>query len=88
MRNAFSNCVFGHIHSIESFQTPGLEQKEARSIGCLCSLDPDYANTKTAKLRWAHGFAYGLLFPDGTYKISQARNIQGKFYASTNFKAY
>lgn len=84
----YGNVVFGHIHSIESFQTPGLKQREARSIGCLCSLDPDYANRKTGKLKWAHGWAYGWLFPDGTYQLNQARNVEGSFYASLNFKAY
>lgn len=84
----YGNVVFGHIHSIESFQTPGLEQKEARSIGCLCKLDLDYASRKTGKLKWAHGWAYGLLHDDGTYTIHQARDIGGKFYASTNFKSY
>lgn len=54
----YGNVVFGHIHSIESYQTPGLEQREARAIGCLCSLDQDYVNRRTAKLRWAHGWAY------------------------------
>jgi hypothetical protein len=84
----YGNVVFGHIHSIESFQTPGLKQQEARSIGCLCSLNPDYANRKTGKLRWAHGFAYGWLFSDGTYQINQVRNVEGSFYASQDIKAY
>lgn len=84
----YGNVVFGHIHSIESFQTPGLKQQEARSIGCLCGLNPDYANRKTGKLRWAHGWAYGWLFNDGTYQINQARNVEGSFYASQDIKAY
>lgn len=84
----YGNVIFGHVHSIESFQTPGLEQREARSIGCLCSLNPAYANRKTGKLRWANGFAYGWLFDDGTYQLHQARNVNGKFYASTQIEAY
>jgi len=84
----YGNVVFGHIHSIETFQTPGLEQKEARSIGCLCKLDMEYASRKTGKLKWAHGWAYGVIHGDGTYQINQARDIGGKFYASTDFKAY
>ncbi len=84
----YGNVVFGHIHSIESFQTPGLNQQEARSIGCLCNLNPDYANRKTGKLRWAHGWGYGFLFNNGTYQIHQAREIEGKFYASNEVKAY
>lgn len=84
----YGNVVFGHIHSIESFQTPGLKQQEARSIGCLCDLNPGYANRKTGKLRWAHGFAYGFIFNDGTYQIHQAREIEGKFYVSSEVKGY
>lgn len=84
----YGNVVFGHIHSIESFQTPGLEQREARSIGCLCSLNPDYANRNTGKLRWAHGWGFGWLFSDGTYQINQARNVEGDFYAATEINKY
>lgn len=84
----YGNVIFGHVHSIESFQTPGLSQQEARAIGCLCRLDMDYADRKTGKLRWAHGWAYGWLFPDGTYQLHQARSIEGRFYASTQITAY
>jgi predicted phosphodiesterase len=77
----YGNVIFGHVHSIESFQTPGLHQQEARAIGCLCKLDMDYANRKTGKLRWAHGWAAGYLFEDGTYTLWQIRGIGGKFYA-------
>lgn len=84
----YGNVVFGHIHSIESFQTPGLKQQEARSIGCLCSLNMSYANRKTGKLKWAHGWAYGWLFEDGTYQLQQTRDVDGKFYASTEITAF
>jgi len=84
----YGNVVFGHIHSIESFQTPGIKQKEARSIGCLCDLNPPYVNRKTGKLRWSHGWAYGWLHNDGTYAIFQARGVNGKFYAPTNIAEY
>jgi hypothetical protein len=84
----YGNCVFGHIHSIESYQVPGIHQKEARSIGCLCDLNPRYANRKTGKLRWANGWAYGWLFEDGHYHISQVRKVGGKFYAQTDLKEY
>lgn len=84
----YGNVVFGHIHSIESFQTPGLKQQEARSIGCLCNLNPHYANRKTGKLRWANGWAYGWVFGDGTYQIHQARSINGRFHASTELRSF
>lgn len=84
----YGNVVFGHTHGIASYQVPGLDQKEARNIGCLCDLNPDYVNRKTGKLAWGHGWAFGWLFSDGTYQINQARNIEGKFYASTEIKEY
>lgn len=84
----YGNIVFGHIHSIESYQVPGLDQREARSIGCLCDLDPDYASTKTGKLRWAHGFAFGWVEDDGTYSLFQVRGVNGKFTAPVQIKSY
>jgi predicted phosphodiesterase len=84
----YGNVLFGHVHSIESFQTPGLKQQEARAIGCLCNLNPPYANRKTGKLRWAHGFVAGYLHNDGTYTIFQIREIEGKFHAPIGVKAY
>jgi hypothetical protein len=85
----YGNVVFGHVHSVESFQTPGLKQREARAIGCLCKLNMDYANRKTGKLRWAHGFAYGLLFANGEYQLEQARYIGKTLWANPGTpKAY
>ena len=84
----YGNVIFGHVHSIESFQTPGLNQQEARAIGCLCKLDLDYANRKTGKLRWAHGWAAGYLFEDGTYTLWQIRGINGRFYAPTGLQCF
>jgi hypothetical protein len=84
----YGNVIFGHVHSIESFQTPGLQQQEARAIGCLCKLDMDYVNRKTGKLRWAHGWAAGYLFEDGTYTLWQIRGINGKFYAPTGLQCF
>jgi predicted phosphodiesterase len=84
----YGNCVFGHVHSVESLQVPGLDTKEARSIGCLCKLDAEYMSHKTAKLRWANGWAYGVLHGDGTYSIYQTRKINGKFYAASAINAY
>jgi hypothetical protein len=84
----YGNVIFGHVHSIESYQTPGLSQQEARAIGCLCNLDMEYADRKTGKLRWAHGWAAGYLFEDGTYTIWQIRGINGRFYAPSGLNTY
>jgi hypothetical protein len=84
----YRNSIFGHVHTIESSAVASLEPAEARSIGCLCKRDMDYVNAKTGKLRWGQGFAYGLLFEDGTYHLQQARNIAGHFHAASDFKTY
>lgn len=84
----YRNCLFGHVHTIESAPVAALEPAEARSIGCLCIRDMDYINKKTGKLRWAQGWAYGLLFDDGTYQLFQTRNIGGKFYAADSVLTY
>lgn len=84
----YGNCIFGHVHTQESAPVASLEPAEAKSIGCLCAEDIDYINGKTGKLRWAQGWAYGLLFDDGTYQLSLTRKINGRFHCATNFKSY
>ena len=86
--NIYGNSIFGHIHTIESAPVASREPAEARSIGCLCRRNMGYINRKTAKLRWAQGWAYGVLFDDGTYQLFQTRNIGGRFYAATEIKSY
>jgi hypothetical protein len=48
----------------------------------------DYINAKTGKLRWGQGWAYGLLFEDGTYHLNQARKVHGVFHAASSFNTY
>lgn len=86
--NIYGNCLFGHVHTIESAPVPSRKPAEARSIGCICRRDMTYVNRKTAKLRWGQGWAYGFLFDDGSYQLFQARNINGTFYAATQIKTY
>ncbi len=84
----YRNVLFGHVHTIESSPVAAMEPAEARSIGCMCRRDMDYINAKTAKLRWGNGWAYGLLFEDGTYQLFQARKINGRFYAASKIETY
>jgi hypothetical protein len=84
----YGNSIFGHVHTIETASVASREPAEARSIGCLCKRDMDYVNKKTGKLRWAQGWAYGLLYPDGNYMLFQTRNIGGQFYAATEIKTF
>lgn len=84
----YGNCIFGHVHTIESAPVSALEPAEARSIGCLCIRDMDYLNKKTGKLRHAQGWAYGLLFNDDTYQLFQTRKLNDKFYAASEIREY
>jgi len=86
--NIYNNCIFGHVHTIESASVASREPAEARSIGCLCRLDMEYARKHTGVLRWGNGWAYGLLFPDGTYQLFQTRKINNKFYAADSIKSF
>jgi len=86
--NIYGNTIFGHVHTIESAPVASREPAEARSIGCLCRRDMGYINRKTAKLRWAQGWAYGVLFDAGTYQLFQTRNIGRRLYAATEIKSY
>lgn len=86
--NVYGNCIFGHVHTNESAPVSSLEPAEARSIGCMCKRDMAYINAKTGKLKWSQGWAYGFLFPDGTYQLYTTRKIKGKFHAATGVKTY
>lgn len=84
----YGNCVFGHVHTQESAPVSALVPAEAKSIGCMCKRDMDYMNSKTGKLRWAQGWAYGYTFQDGTYQLYLTRKIDGKFTCATGMKQY
>lgn len=82
----YGNCIFGHVHTIESSPVASLLPAEARSIGCACIRDMDYINRKTGKLRWGQGWAYGVVYPDGSYTLFQARKINGTFTVASEVK--
>lgn len=85
----YRNVIHGHTHTIEVSSVENDEgPSEARAIGALCSIDQPYNSRQLNKLRHANGFAYGYLFPDGSYIIFQARDILGRFYATTNIEGY
>ena len=86
--NIYGNVLHGHTHTIETAPTPHIFPVEARGIGCLCRKDMDYVNAKTAKLRWGQGWAYGTIFPDGSYEVFQARKVGGKFRCAAEIAEY
>jgi len=85
----YRNCIYGHTHSIVSAPVESDDgPQEARCIGALCQIDMPYNSTRTATLRQDNGWAYGYLFPDGSYQLFQTRKINGRFYAAHDVKAY
>lgn len=58
------NVVFGHTHRISSFVKETLHGTiGAWSVGCLCSLNPLYGDTKVSN--WAHGYGIQVVSREG-----------------------
>lgn len=77
MGQAYGSILFGHGHAIDVASTPADHRRAARMVGCLCRLDFPYNRKHVNSLRQAHGWAYGPLYPDGTYQAFQAEVIGG-----------
>lgn len=85
----YGNVIYGHTHAIESAPVPGIMERQARSIGCLCQLDQPYMAAKTGKLRWRHGFGYGTINnKTGRFHFCQAQKLDGIWTLSAAFKDY
>lgn len=81
----YGSALFGHVHTIDEHAIPGLERRVARSCGCLCSLDMEYAARTPSTLRQAHGWAYGVIHKTtGNYHVWQAEEVSGKFIVPTD----
>ncbi len=86
---AYGNCLFGHTHATDSAPVESVDgPAEARGIGCCCRIDMGYNQHSVSKLRHDNAWCYGVLFPDGTYQLFQAKKIGGRFYASQGIKQY
>jgi predicted phosphodiesterase len=84
---AYGNCLFGHTHATDSAPLESVEgPAEARGVGCCCKIDMSYNQHLVGKLRHDNAFCYGVLFPDGTYQLFQAKKIDGSFYVATEIK--
>lgn len=58
-----ANCVFGHVHRIDSHttRTLGGGVKSAWCPGALCELQPLYATARSGLTSWAHGYGLQLV---------------------------
>lgn len=82
----YGSVLMGHVHSIDEHSIPGLERRVARIIGCLCSLDMDYAARMPTTLRHAHGWAYGVVDEKtGNYQVWQAEKIADRWLLASEF---
>lgn len=84
---AYGECVFGHIHRFDSAGIPALENRFARSLGCLARHDMAYCSTQLNTLGWHHGWGYGVLFSDGSYILLEAKaDPQGRIVVADSFR--
>lgn len=84
----FGNVLFGHCHFVSHDSVPRIDRTMGRCVGCLCRLDFGYNRAQITTLRQSHGWGYGLLFPDGTFRVEQAEEINGRWHLATNFREY
>lgn len=83
-----SAVLFGHTHAIDYFRSVSLDLREGFNIGCACSTLPAYARAHMRRLRWQHGWAFGLIHDDGGHDIFQAKERGGKFHVPTKIKTF
>jgi len=85
----YGNCVFGHIHSIDSCAVERHDEPgESRSIGALCKVDMEYNKKMPSHLRHNNGWVAGTLYSDNTYALFQTTRVGDNFTCSTSFKRY
>jgi hypothetical protein len=70
---AYKSVVMGHCHVIDSASVAGLEPCTGYIAGALCKLSAAYNRAHLNTLRQAHGFAYGITWPNGNYQYFQAQ---------------
>jgi len=87
--DAYGNVLFGHTHAIDYFKSVSIDAREAWNIGCLSNLAPAYNRNQMRRMRWQHGFAYGLIHrEDKSHDVFLARQRGGKFTIPTGVKSF
>jgi len=75
------NLIFGHTHTVTEWTKKSpIEDKPifAKSIGCLCDLNPHYAHNMPNQ--WANAIHISYVFPDGSFQEFTIRITDGKFF--------
>ena len=75
---AKSNTIFGHNHQVSHHSENNIngENTGVWSMGCLCTLSPDYR--PFAYTKWSHGFACVDVYEDNSFHVNNMRIINGK----------
>jgi predicted phosphodiesterase len=75
---AKSSTIFGHNHQVSHHSENNIngESTGVWSMGCLCSLSPDYR--PYAYTKWSHGFACVDVNEDLTFHVNNMKIIDGK----------
>lgn len=76
---AKSSMIVGHVHSTSSHSESNIAEDEIAcwSVGCLCTLAPDYSPHGT---KHNLGFANILVEKNGNFEVLNKRIINGKIY--------
>jgi predicted phosphodiesterase len=75
---AKSSTLFGHNHQVSHHSENNIngESTGVWSMGCLCTLSPDYR--PYAYTKWSHGFACVDVNQDFTFHVNNMKIINGK----------
>lgn len=85
----YGSLLMGHLHTVDIVSVEGLEKRMARVVGCLCSLDMEFAKSMVGTLRQAHGFAYGVVNKKtGMYHVWQAECVDNTWLLPTALERY
>jgi len=74
-----NNIFYGHVHDIQTYSKPNIEQKPiiASSLGCLCDLNPEYKAGRPN--RWVNAFGVFYFLPNGHFTFYVPTIINGVF---------
>lgn len=76
--------IYGHTHDVQEYTLVSPldthQVHKAKSIGCLCTRNPNYL--KNAPNRWVHAFNYAYIEQDGTFNEYTVNVINDKFWAN------
>jgi hypothetical protein len=77
------SVIYGHVHTVQShvLTSPVDTTKfyKGQAVGCLCSLNPHYAQHRPNA--WVNGFNYAYVDDDGSFEDYTVTIVKNKFWA-------